>query len=611
MTYNIKGLWKFNTDVNCDIYVPNREDTATVSISFTSNNKSYTSFNFEYGSTYYMFYDYDYAYMGSWDEPNYQTIDFGDEYQEIDETFYSFITSSATPITGFIQKPIVINVTSPEGVTLATEKTIINQNIKVTIDENLTGGYSSGYNSGFADGQESITKNMEVIEKTVTGNGAIKLTDVSEVPHKIQVQISNENIDNISAVKVQRYGKNLFDKDNVTIQNQNTASYSKDGYNITTVGNAGGAESYSSGVINILLPAAIDVSRTTCVSVYVTLLEQGIHSNKVVLLGIEGVNKVLSNKTTALTLGVRTKISVNINSGNLDRLWLYLNNNKLLIELDTLQIEYSSTVTDYEPYIEPVEYTVNADGFTSIDSLYPSMTILADAHIAATYQQSYGMYRILTAINDNRQNNGARKDYSYIYFGYDSSWFYPRYNITPTNFGCAFRAMTGKPFDLAERLNECGVILDTSASTSFTWCFFSTSTITRIPELNTTGAASLSQMFYSCTGLHTIDKLILKDDGSQTFTDAFRSAIALENIVIEGVIGQNGFNTQYSTKLSKASITSIVNALSTTTSGLTVTFSLKAVKNAFETSTGAADGNTSAEWNALTATRSNWTFSLV
>lgn len=145
MTYNIKGSWKFNTDVNCDIYVPNREDTATVSISFTSNNKSYTSFKFQYGSTYYMFYDYDYAYMGSWDEPNYQTIDFGDEYQEIDETFYNFITSSATPITGFIQRPIVINVTSAEGVTLATEKTIINQNIKVTIDESLLAGGISGY----------------------------------------------------------------------------------------------------------------------------------------------------------------------------------------------------------------------------------------------------------------------------------------------------------------------------------------------------------------------------------------------------------------------------------------------------------------------------------
>ena len=91
----------------------------------------------------------------------------------------------------------------------------------------------------------------------------------------------------------------------------------------------------------------------------------------------------------------------------------------------------------------------------------------------------------------------------------------------------------------------------------------------------------------------------------------FTNCFQLQNLTIEGIIGQNGFNVQWSTKLSKASITSIINALSETTSGLTVTLSKTAVNNAFETSAGAADGSTSEEWTTLEGTKTNWTISLV
>jgi hypothetical protein len=39
---------------------------------------------------------------------------------------------------------INVKITSPNGITLATEKTIVNSNIKVTIDESLLGGGVSG-----------------------------------------------------------------------------------------------------------------------------------------------------------------------------------------------------------------------------------------------------------------------------------------------------------------------------------------------------------------------------------------------------------------------------------------------------------------------------------
>ena len=68
---------------------------------------------------------------------------------------------------------------------------------------------------------------------------------------------------------------------------------------------------------------------------------------------------------------------------------------------------------------------------------------------------------------------------------------------------------------------------------------------------------------------------------------------------------------KYSTKLSKDSILSLMACLSAEASGKTLTLSQTAVDAAFETSSGAADGSTSAEWLALVEAHSNWTISLV
>ena len=92
-----------------------------------------------------------------------------------------------------------------------------------------------------------------------------------------------------------------------------------------------------------------------------------------------------------------------------------------------------------------------------------------------------------------------------------------------------------------------------------------------------------------------------------------KKVFASENIsFVEGsVIGKNGFDVQYSTSLTRQSIENIIAALSTTTSGLTVTISKAAVNTAFETATDAADGASSQAWNDLIATRANWTISLI
>jgi hypothetical protein len=148
-----------------------------------------------------------------------------------------------------------------------------------------------------------------------------------------------------------------------------------------------------------------------------------------------------------------------------------------------------------------------------------------------------------------------------------------------------------------------------STKASMTNCFMNARIKSILVTVDCTGTIACDGMFQFASFLTTIT--LLKVAEHNTFNNAFNGANSLENICVEGVIAGNGFNIQSSTKLNKASITSIINALSANATGLTATFSLAAVKKAFETAEGANDGNTSAEWTTLAATKSNWTISLV
>lgn len=210
---------------------------------------------------------------------------------------------------------------------------------------------------------------------------------------------------------------------------------------------------------------------------------------------------------------------------------------------------------------------------------------------------------------DNFQNKGAARRYDYAFAGqvWTEKIFRPKYNLIPTNaqYMFAYGALSG--LDLTAHLEKLGVTLDTSRSTSFDHMFYYGSPY-RVPAISTVGANALQSIFQYCS-VSTVDKLILRDDGSQTFKNPF-TGTKFGKLIVEGVIGNNGFNIQDSTGLTHDSIVSIVTALSTTTTGLTVTFSKTAVDKAFETVEGENDGSTSAEWLALVATRSNWTIAL-
>lgn len=100
-------------------------------------------------------------------------------------------------------------------------------------------------------------------------------------------------------------------------------------------------------------------------------------------------------------------------------------------------------------------------------------------------------------------------------------------------------------------------------------------------DIDCSQATKMTQTFYDCPYLTDIPKLILNEN--IVYSNTFGKTPNLQNITIEGAIGNN-IDFTSSTKLSKASIISIINHLSSTApkeSGKTLTLSKTAVNTAF------------------------------
>ncbi len=160
---------------------------------------------------------------------------------------------------------------------------------------------------------------------------------------------------------------------------------------------------------------------------------------------------------------------------------------------------------------------------------------------------------------DTYQDNGDRTDYGYAFARWRMDVFKPKYDIKPKGVITMMFAYS-KLTDIAQRLEDMGVTLDTSEATGFR-DFASYGSATRLPEISTIGTSSLSGIFYNCPSLITIDKLVFKDDGSQTWeSTSFNGLFSLVNIEIEGKIGAS-LNISNAEKLSYDSLMNIINAL--------------------------------------------------
>ena len=250
-------------------------------------------------------------------------------------------------------------------------------------------------------------------------------------------------------------------------------------------------------------------------------------------------------------------------------------------------------------------------------SLQDKLTTIAE-NVSKVYEA--GKKAQYDAYWDAFQINGTRSSYysAFDKYHFNSDIFYPKYDIRVVGSGeRMFYAwadnLLGNQlyFDLSTRLQECGVVLDTSEATNLSNAF-AYSSFSSIPTIDVTALTSAaSGLFSNAYGNNlyqmTIEKIIVNEN--TVYTSWFSNNTALKSVRFEGTIA-NTLSLSLCIRLDKASIINVMEHLSTTTSGLSVSLPKTAVDREFETSAGAADGSTSAEWQALIATRSNWTITL-
>lgn len=182
---------------------------------------------------------------------------------------------------------------------------------------------------------------------------------------------------------------------------------------------------------------------------------------------------------------------------------------------------------------------------------------------------------------DSYQENGKRTNYNYAFAGrgWNNTTYNPKYKKL-------------KP--------------------SYVTNMFSASAITdTLYPIDLTNVQSTIIAMFQGSALKKIRTLTVKETNVFA-SSAFESTTNLEEIEFAGTIGSNNINFGGSTKLNKQSIESIINALSSTKTGLSITLSKTAVNNAFgidvDDLTTYPEGS---EYYILRHSRDNWTIKYI
>ena len=209
---------------------------------------------------------------------------------------------------------------------------------------------------------------------------------------------------------------------------------------------------------------------------------------------------------------------------------------------------------------------------------------------------------------DKFQVNGQRRNYIMAFAAWDPRLFTPKYNMN-----CLGEAQymfslwnyyhpTGVTYSMKQRLIDLGITLSFRDAINVQYLFYRNSCITELPELDFTGVSASTPScvgsFYRCDKLITIDKITLSplakcDDST------FYHCDNLQNIAFEPECICFSIKFQHSSKLTPASIESIVRGLSPSASGQSCTINGTAVNNYIS-----SEGRDT--WFSLIAERSNW-----
>lgn len=196
-------------------------------------------------------------------------------------------------------------------------------------------------------------------------------------------------------------------------------------------------------------------------------------------------------------------------------------------------------------------------------------------------------------------SNGALGDYRYQFAGafWNDGNFKPTCNIRA---GYAEKMFAySKITNLKQILEDYGVSLDISEASknNNVTQIFQGSSITDVGVLDISQGTP-TYLLNGAQKLINVEKIILKNNGSQVFTGVFDNCKALKEIRFEGVIGKT-LNFRWSTDLSADSLYDIVTHLSDSSTGQTITLPTTA-----ESTYNAKYGD--GAWATLLSTKQNW-----
>lgn len=450
----------------------------------------------------------------------------------------------------------------------------------------------------FDAGRDSAVDADKIIEATATGNGVVRLTEVSEVKHKVKVTTS-------AGAKVKTLGKNLlsdafYDVDNwVRVEGISINSSNSKCYFLDEIPNGTFTISAKSNTSDVYLYFFYSADNGATWQAY---------------KGGNGTNYIIAGANAYPITFTKTDAT---------RFLLWHNNINYNKDVEYIQVEAGSFATEYEPFITPTAYTADSNGIAFVDSIAPNMTLVSVGDTTVVYRKSWGMQAerdaFWDAYIDGLEKAGFKQAFTSNKWGLRN--FFPTRDLEPVgdasqlfyDFGSTTDGVNDAAGDLAQRLRDCGVVLDTSKSTSLKYAF-SYARISCIPTIDVTGLIGNADELFAHTWsfLNKIEKIITNE--TVTYNNWFVNCTGLTDITFGGIIAHD-IDLRWSTKLSKNSIYSILFAADLTIGKdfprFVVTLSRAAVNKAFETIEGANDGEESWEWQSqISNTESYYTTTL-
>lgn len=293
----------------------------------------------------------------------------------------------------------------------AGESTLIDVNstkedLQEAIDSALKKAKDSGDFKG-DPGEVSLSyanSNFANALKGRTNGNIVGLTDVSPVQHNLGVKLSSDTVTDLTSVKLKKFGANMLDLENVTFSSfQPGATWNIENGNIE-FNAASNSFFYSRNISAFNLKPNCTYTCTTTV----TLVDNG--STNLGGAGTMGLSLLLqtnasfdssgkgkvyiingySNANKAGTYKLITTFTTPADMTDFTYIVTRLADNTT-VTFSNIQIQAGTMSSDYEPYVDPVEYTPNADGTVEgVTSIYPATNLTTDTDgvtIGCTYNR--------------------------------------------------------------------------------------------------------------------------------------------------------------------------------------------------------------------------------